>query len=130
MINIILLHISKRKKVVSLFLQNFKKLRGNRYLKKLMMEFTDHKTKHAVSPFHGKNHVYILPLTDISIFIFTKKQIKSFLEICNRKYLPWRFNATVRAMRHDIKCDNIWSNSFFYSYRTVYKQQGVFFIEF
>ena len=47
------------------------------------MEFTDHKTKHAVSPFHGKNHVYILPLTDISIFIFTKKQINSFFEICN-----------------------------------------------
>ena len=84
MINIILLHISKRKKVVSLFLQNFKKLRRNRYLKKkLMMEFTDHKTKHAVSPFHGKNYVYIRPLTDISIFIFTKKQINSFFEICN-----------------------------------------------
>ena len=71
--------------------------------------------------------IHSRPLTDITIFIFTKKQIKSFLEICNRKYLPWRFNATVRAMRHDIKCDNIWSNSFFYSYRTVYKQQGVFY---
>ena len=28
-------------------------------------------TEHAISPFHGKNHVYILPLTDISIFILT-----------------------------------------------------------
>ena len=126
MINIILLHISKRKKVVSFIFTifDFKKLRGNRYLKKNLRIIK----QNMPSVHFTEKIIHSRPLTDITIFIFTKKQINSFsFEICNRKYLPRRFNATVRAMRHDIKCDNIWSNSFFYSYRTVYKQQGVFY---
>ena len=46
------------------------------------MEFTDHKTKHAVSPFHGKNYTFAT-LDWHYNFHFHEKQINSFFEICN-----------------------------------------------